>query len=69
MKRFGALLKSIFLFVTMLALLLSLTLATYAWFSTNREVSTDTAATPWRWRSAPRAATTPSPRLRPLFGR
>jgi hypothetical protein len=42
MKRFGALLKSIFLFVTMLALLLSLTLATYAWFSTNREVSTDT---------------------------
>jgi hypothetical protein len=42
MKRVGTILKSIFLFVTMLALLLSLTLATYAWFTTNREVSTDT---------------------------
>jgi hypothetical protein len=41
MKRVGAILKTIFMLVTMLALILSLTAATYAWFSTNRAVSTD----------------------------
>jgi hypothetical protein len=44
MKRLGNIIKGIFWVITALALLLSGTAATYAWFTTNRTVSTDSVS-------------------------
>lgn len=44
MKRIGTILKYIFWMVTILAMLLTATAATYAWFTTNRTVNTDSVS-------------------------
>lgn len=43
-RQIGHILKLIFWVVTVLAMLLSLTVATYAWFTSNRTVNTDTVS-------------------------
>jgi hypothetical protein len=45
MKQIGRILKTIFWLVTILAMILSLTVATYAWFTSNRVTTTDSVST------------------------
>jgi hypothetical protein len=45
MKQIGKLLKTLYWMVTILAMILTLTVATYAWFTSNRVTTTDSVST------------------------